>query len=98
MEFWGEIIKYERKLDKREIKVVSAGKNNIARIEILRNGDIIYSSNFDNWFLDIKFIDEQPIKNCYIESKILNRFLFYYVRVKCKSGSYAWASPIFIQG
>lgn len=76
--------------DNKTIKVCAAGKSDITQIDIIRNGEAIYTKKPNkSWNIELEYVDSY-IK---INEKDL---LYYYVRVSCSSGAKAWSSPVWI--
>ncbi|MFN4227812.1 MAG: hypothetical protein ACK4F0_06705 [Candidatus Ratteibacteria bacterium] len=92
----GTIFDLDKK-DKVKISVISASPYLIKNIEIIRNGEIIYQKNLNNWYDKTDYVDEVNFKNDYLESETFGKFVFYYVRVNTSSNSCAWSSPVFIK-
>ncbi len=90
----GDIVRTP-KIGARRISVTAAAPGSIKRIEIIRNGEAIYSEDVNNWLFDIEFTDKENIKNCFLKSEHCGQFLFYYIRLICNSGAVAWSSPVF---
>jgi hypothetical protein len=91
----GDVVR-SSKTGVRKISIMASAPGSIEKIEVIRNGDVIYSAPVNNWFADIDFTDEEDIESCFLSSKS-GQFLFYYVRLSCASGAGAWSSPVWIE-
>lgn len=78
----------------RLVQVCVAGKSDIVSIDVVRNGESVFSSNPESWSADVTFTDEDNLASTWLESSHLGRFSYYYVRVTCASGAQAWSSPV----
>lgn len=91
----GNVIK-SRESQVRKIFLKIASQSEIKIIEVIRNGEIIYSEFPGVWVFEKTIEDSDIINNFYLESPVLKRFVFYYIRVRTKSGGLGWSSPVFI--
>ncbi len=73
-----------RKVSPLEIRAV--GTSAIARVEVIRNGKIVYTANPDRKEISLSFTDVDPPAG----------ELYYYVRVLQVDREIAWGSPIWI--
>ena len=80
----------------RQICADVAGRSEIERVELVRNGEAIGSRCPDDWQACVEFLDETPLEEILLPSKHLGRFSYYYLRVTCRSGAQAWSSPVWI--
>ena len=90
----GGVIRDSR-VPSRKVSVTAAATERIEKMELIRNGDVIYSSVVNDWHGSMEFTDEEKMDRYYMESEYGGRFLFYYVRLSCFSGAQAWSSPVF---
>lgn len=77
----------------RSIFVECAGKSDIDSIEIVRNGLVIKQFNFDNWYAELTFEDNDSVDELWLDTRY-GKIIYYYVRIRCRSGASAWASPV----
>ena len=82
----------------RAIAVAAAGRSDVERIDVVRNGETIHSHAVGNWCGRAAFTDAADLGGLWLESKHLGRFVYYYVRVTCASGAQAWSSPVWLIG
>ena len=80
----------------REIQVAAAAQSDIVSIDVVRNGRTIHSASPDNWLAGLAFTDAENLPDACLESKHLGRFVYYYVRVTCRSGAQGWSSPVWL--
>lgn len=80
----------------RTVKVTAAGRSAIARVEIVRNNAVVHTEEPGDWKTEFEWTDTEPLKQiAYDPSRHIRRpFVYYYVRVTCRSGAKAWSSPI----
>ena len=71
-----------------------AAKSDIERVDLVRNGDVIFSEAPRNWWAELQWKDETDLSELAFTSPHLGRFVYYYVRVTCTSGAQAWSSPL----
>jgi len=82
----------------RDIEVTAAGRSDIERIDVVRNGQTIHSVRGSDFVARQRFTDTDNLTGHWLESQRLGRFAYYYVRVTCASGAQAWSSPVFLTG
>lgn len=92
----GEIIKLEDTTNPRNISVNVAAKNDIEKIEIVRNGEVIHTEKPNDWKLEFTFTDNDDLKDIAMSSKHYNSFAYYYVRVNTEANGQAWSSPVWM--
>ena len=80
----------------RAIRVEAAGRSDVERIDVVRNGQAIHSRPVDNWHDTFTYTDADDLAGLWLDSKHLGRFAYYYVRVTCTSGAQAWSSPVWL--
>jgi hypothetical protein len=81
--FMGE--EFETK-DRPSLQLKVTGTDTIARIDLVRNGQYIYTSSPSKQAVDVKFVDMKPDAG-------LN---YYYFRIQQDNGEVAWASPVWV--
>jgi hypothetical protein len=79
-----------------KIKVLIAAKTDIAKIEIIRNGEVLRTFKPESWNTDIEYTDEDDLKKIALSSKYIDDFVYYYIRATNQNGSQAWSSPSWI--
>ncbi|MGB2819367.1 MAG: hypothetical protein WBF17_00195 [Phycisphaerae bacterium] len=82
----------------RAIEAAAAGRSDIERIDVVRNGETIHSHAVGGWAGGVSFTDADDLSGLWLESEYLGRFAYYYVRVTCASGAQAWSSPVWLIG
>ena len=82
----------------RQVQVRVAGRSDVVSIDVVRNGEPVFSSSPDSWLADVTFTDEDNLASTSLESNHLGRFSYYYVRATCASGAQAWSSPVWFTG
>jgi hypothetical protein len=70
--------------------VVVLGTGPVARVEVLRNGEIVHTERPPGDAADVRFRWEDPAP------RKGEKASYYYVRVLQKDGQMAWASPIWV--
>lgn len=73
------------------IHIECAAKGDLETVEIIRNGQCIRTLRPEAWKFGIDF-EDKDLRDIFCKRRICH----YYVRVRCKSGASAWASPIWI--
>jgi len=83
---------------KRCIRVVFHGMAPIARVDIIRNNEVIHSAAPDGMDCDLVWEDATPLDDIWLPAAKWcdHPFCFYYVRVVQEDDELAWASPIWI--
>jgi len=79
---------------RRKISIFVLSETNIKNIEIIRNGKVIFRTRVNDWKFKFNFIDEENLKDIFLNSSFLKNFVYYYLRVHCSSGGKGWTSPI----
>lgn len=93
----GEEIVWSRKSagTPRAIRVLCGAQEEIAVVEIVRNGDVIYTHRPRSWKAGFTFTDTEPLDMCAINAPGMGtNFAYYYVRVTTRSTAKAWSSPV----
>lgn len=80
----------------REIKVCTAAKSEIEKIEIIRNGEVIHTVTPGTWKAEFSFSDTEDLKENALTSKHYQAFAYYYIRVTVSSNGQAWSSPVWL--
>ena len=92
----GQIIQAVDGLAVREIKVRAAGKSDIEKVEIVRNGDVIHTERPADWKTELSYTDSADLKDHTLSSLHYVAFAYYYVRVTTCSNGQAWSSPVWL--
>lgn len=82
----------------RHLDVYAAGTDDLEKVEIIRNGEVIHTVEpKDAYHVHFTYDDMEPFDKVMIDNKDKRPpFAFYYVRVTQKDGHIAWCSPIWI--
>lgn len=79
----------------RTVHVSCAGRHDIRKVEIIRNGAVIHTTRPADWKADISWTDCEPLDGCLMSAPRLDtRFAYYYVRVSFPGNVRAWSSPV----
>lgn len=78
------------------IDVSIAAQSDIERVEIVRNGEIIYTHTPDTWHTHITYEDTDDVAAECITAHHKKKYVYYYIRVTCTSGAQAWSSPVWL--
>ena len=73
-------------METRMLNVAVAAPERIEKLEVLRNGDVIYEISDGNWFREAELVDNDPIPEG----------AFYYIRVTTERMDFAWSSPVWV--
>ena len=90
----GQLVEQADAAAPRTIRVTAAGKSDLTSIDVVRNGETLFSAQPDGWLFEGSFTDEEDLGDSSLDSHHLGRFTYYYVRVTCASGAQAWSSPV----
>jgi hypothetical protein len=88
--------KLEKTNEPVKINALIAAKADIEKIEIIRNGEVLHTVKPESWNSDIEYVDKDDLSNIALDSKYIDKFVYYYIRVNNKNGSQAWSSPSWI--
>jgi len=93
-----EIYGWETKT--RRFHIIFHGTDNLDRIEIIRNGRIIYVSKEEGIDTEFLWEDCDPVQKILLPPTKFSKepFAFYYIRAVQKNKDVVWASPIWILG
>ncbi len=82
----------------RHITSTVAGTDNLAKVEVVRNGQVVHTITPKNsYHIDIEYDDLTPLNKATINAKDGKPpFVYYYIRVTQADGHMAWSSPIWI--
>lgn len=72
--------------EKRRIKIAAAAPENMVKIEVIRNGDVIKDLADGRWFFEGEWGDETRI----------TKEAFYYLRITTERDEFIWSSPVWI--
>ena len=81
---------------RRTIGAVLAAKTDITRVDVVRNNVDIRTFTPCEWQTSFTLTDDTDLGQVALESPHLGRFVYYYVRVTCRSGAKAWSSPVWL--
>ena len=79
-----------------KIDVLIAAKSDIVRVDLVRNGATLHTLTPTSWKTHFIYEDRADMNKLKIRSPHLSGFVYYYMRVTCKSGAQAWSSPVWI--
>jgi hypothetical protein len=84
----------------RRIHIIFHGTDNLDRIEIIRNGRIIYVSKEEGIDTEFLWEDCDPVQKILLPPTKFSKepFAFYYIRAVQKNKDVVWASPVWILG
>jgi uncharacterized protein DUF3604 len=90
-------IKHGLKIN-RHLSGYAAGTANIAKVEIIRNGEVIHTFEGNGGYsLEFTYDDMKPIEKVAIDAKDKKPpFVYYYLRFTQEDGHMAWSSPIWV--
>jgi len=82
----------------REFYIEFHGTSPLKQIDIIRNGEIIYSFKKEKYDLKVKWEDTEPAEKIFLPETEFSEapFIYYYVRAIQKDGEVAWASPVWV--
>jgi hypothetical protein len=81
----------------RHLSGFVAGTDNLAKVEIIRNGKVIKTWEPDHYSLEFVYDDMTPMDKAVIRpSNKQPPFIYYYIRVTQEDGHMAWSSPIWV--
>ncbi len=92
----GQIAEWARSGGKPEIAVTAAAGSEIVAVEVVRNGRTVHKHEPADWRASTTFVDSDDLKDVRLRSRHLGEFVYYYVRVTCRSGAQAWSSPVWL--
>lgn len=72
--------------DKRALKASGVAVSKIDKVEVIKNGNVVYSTTPDGLEFDISFQDSKELEEDY-----------YYVRIRQEDEQYCWSSPIWVK-
>lgn len=85
-------LQYNRHLD-----VHVAGTTKLKKVDVIRNGKVLYTIEPKEYFVDFTFDDTTALDKVCIDAKDKNPpFVYYYIRAMQEDGHMAWSSPIWI--
>jgi hypothetical protein len=73
-----------------------AGTQLLKRIEIVRNGVVVYDVRPDDWTFEAGYVDDDSLEALWRAATFpsLAPFVYYYLRVTQEDRNQAWSSPI----
>jgi len=82
----------------RTITARTAAETDIVSIDVVRNGEDIYSERGHDWELEFEWTDEESLTDVAFAPRggFDRPFVYYYLRVTCESGAQAWTSPVWL--
>lgn len=81
----------------KEIRVMAAAESAVSSVDLISNGEIVQTTNINDWKADVKFKGGDITTRKNPESGSSGDFVYYYVRVNCSSGAKAWSSPVWFK-
>ncbi|MHC4716294.1 MAG: CehA/McbA family metallohydrolase domain-containing protein [Planctomycetota bacterium] len=93
----GRIVDWADERVPRTVRVLAAAAGRIESVEVVRNGETIASHRPGSWTARFEHTDTDPPPGLWLDSAVLGRFVYYYVRVTCASGARAWSSPVWLR-
>lgn len=94
---FGEEVLYGDLAEAPVIDMMLAGKSAIERVDVVRNGITVHTAEPDSWNARIVYQDKENPDGLWLHSQYMGAFIYYYVRVTCRSGAQAWSSPVWIR-
>jgi hypothetical protein len=76
-----------------QIKALLAGKSEITRIDLIRNGESIKNQEVNDWKTSFEYNDSDDLNELLLDSPYMGKFVYYYIRATFKNNSQAWTSP-----
>ena len=85
-------------LGRRELRITFHGTAPAARIDVIRNNDIVHTVTPDEQDCELEWVDETPLGRVLLPPAEFcdHPFCFYYVRAVQADGEVAWASPVWL--
>lgn len=82
----------------RPVTASIAVESTITRVDIVRNGEDVYSQAGDGWEMQLGWTDDEPLADlAFPPAGAFSRpFVYYHLRVTCQSGAQAWTSPVWL--
>lgn len=81
----------------RHIEGYVAGTASIAKLEVIRNGEVLKTFKSETNALEFEYDDMVPLSGASLKDpKTKELFAFYFIRVTQKDGHMAWSSPIWV--
>ena len=81
----------------RHLSGYVAGTTELKSVELIRNGEVLHSFDFDDYSLNFTYDDMTPLEDVAITNKDKKPpFVYYYLRVIQEDGHMAWSSPIWV--
>jgi len=94
----GQEIAWPDPMAPRLVTAAIAAESNITRVDVVRDGEDVYSQAGDGWKAQVEWTDEEPLTDVALPpgGAFDRPFVYYYLRVTCESGAQAWASPVWL--
>jgi hypothetical protein len=82
----------------RNFRITVAGTAPVEKVEVVRNGDVVFLEETNSYIVEMTFCDEDPVDDIIAPAAFdeLAPFCYYYLRVTQKDRNQAWSSPIWI--
>ncbi len=80
----------------RAFQIRAAGTRPIDRVEVIRNGEVVYEERPEAYVVETTFCDTEPPGFQEPAFAGLSPFCYYYVRITQRDRNQAWSSPIWI--
>lgn len=78
----------------RRIRVSAAARDDLATIDVVRNGEVIRQFKPGTWLTTINVVDAEELTTVALTGEDGVRFVYYYVRATTTTGAQAWSSPV----
>lgn len=75
-----------------------AAESDIVRVDVVRNGEAVFSQPGAGWHMELAWTDEEALASIALDPTPAQPrpFVYYYFRVTCASGAQAWTSPVWL--
>ena len=82
----------------RTFTIRAAGTHIIDRLEVIRNGTVVYTEIPKTDAVETAYTDDEPLETLYRQAEFpnLDPFCYYYVRVTQRDLNQSWSSPIWL--
>ncbi len=82
----------------RDFRIVAAGTAPIEKVEVVRNGDVVFEQRPDAYVVDTSFCDQATLSDLIRPAafETLDQFCYYYLRITQQDRNQAWSSPIWV--
>jgi hypothetical protein len=82
----------------RTFQITAAGTAPIEKVEVIRNGDVVFDLRPDGYVVETSFCDHEPVDHLMRPAAFeeLDPFCYYYLRITQRDRNQAWSSPIWL--